>query len=160
VIYATEFVWGMLSARRSQEGPDLAWSVAMIVPTTFDNCLTSFWYPRVVVGHVHGALAGCIGVDRGPLTGRAAQSAEFVDEPGCHYALMIVSPLNRRGSGVTGCGAQLVCARQWVSGAELMFCAHHGREYEADYGPSRPTSAGSPTGWAMPYSRTAARAER
>jgi hypothetical protein len=43
---------------------------------------------------------------------------------------MIVSPLTA-ADRCDRCGAQACVRATMVSGAELMFCAHHGREYEA-----------------------------
>ncbi len=65
------------------------------------------------------------------MTAQADQSAEFVDETGgVDMTSMIASPLTA-ADRCDRCGAQALVRATMVSGAELLFCAHHGREYEA-----------------------------
>ena len=63
------------------------------------------------------------------MTAHAGQSAELVDETGgVDMTSMIASPLTA-ADRCDRCGAQALVRATMVSGAELLFCAHHGREY-------------------------------
>jgi hypothetical protein len=59
------------------------------------------------------------------------QLRQLADEPGgVDMTSMIASPMTA-ADRCDRCGAQALVRATMTSGAELLFCAHHGREYEA-----------------------------